>query len=183
MIKACSHEIKNDIRNLSYEELIAYLGALGEPSFRATQIFSWLYQKGVVSFKEMVNLPSVVINKLDADFAIVQPVVVNTYSSVDGTMKVAFQLHDQQVIETVLIPTQTRATVCVSTQAGCKFGCRFCASGIGGWKRNLTPAEILDQIVYVKNYARDKDQPLTHIVFMGVGEPMTSVWRDRSWSI
>jgi 23S rRNA (adenine2503-C2)-methyltransferase len=118
----------------------------------------------------MTNLSSAIKNKLAADFSLLTQTVLKKQVSSDGTTKVLFELHDKERIETVLIPTVTRATVCVSTQAGCKFGCRFCASGIGGWKRNLDCAEIMDQILYMKKIAHKK--PLSHVVFMGVGEPL-----------
>ena len=92
--------------------------------------------------------------------------------SVDKTTKFLFTLDDGEKIETVLIPTKTRTTVCVSTQAGCKFACRFCASGVGGWNRNLSTAEIITQVLHVKEEAEKHNHPLSHIVFMGIGEPM-----------
>ena len=158
---------KTDIRNLSYEELVSYIESIGEKKFRADQIFDWLYQKNVDSFDGMKNLSKALKEKLEADFTFTSLKVVKELKSEDGTYKALFELSDNEMIETVLIPTKTRATVCVSTQAGCKFGCRFCASGIGGWRRNLEVFEILAQILHMK-----KHQDVTHIVFMGVGEPM-----------
>jgi len=161
---------KPDIRNHSFEELTSYLISLTEAPFRASQIFEWIYQKQIQDFDRMTNLSSALKNKLKMDFAFSNPTVLKRQVSSDGTIKVLFELHDKEQIETVLIPTSTRATLCISTQAGCKFGCRFCASGIGGWKRNLDCAEILDQILYMKKICRTK--PLSHVVFMGVGEPL-----------
>jgi len=161
---------KPDIRDYSFEELAAYLQSIGEPAFRATQIFEWIYQRGIFNFDKMSNLSIELRGQLNKKFTFTQPLVVQKGVSTDGTTKILFELHDKEKIETVLIPTPTRATVCVSTQAGCKFGCRFCASGIGGWKRNLTSSEILNQILYMKALAGKK--PLSHIVFMGVGEPL-----------
>lgn len=161
---------KSDIRNLSFEELTAYLESIGEKSFRARQIFDWIYKKGAGDFSAMKNLPQPLKEHLQNDFVFEPAVVIQSLASEDKTRKFLFDLHDKEKVETVLIPTADRATVCVSTQAGCKFGCRFCASGIGGWTRNLTPAEILGQILHAKQAA--EGQPLSHIVFMGTGEPL-----------
>jgi len=189
---------KQDIRELSFEELTQYLQSIHEKPFRANQIFDWMYQKGVWSFDDMRNVSAGLRQKLKENFALSRQRVVQKQVSEDGTTKFLFDLHDRQKVETVLIPASTRTTVCVSTQAGCKFGCRFCASGIGGWVRNLSCSEIVTQILHVKEEAqrsvesiesvgsiestprhngrkRLNDQPmkpLSHIVFMGVGEPL-----------
>lgn len=161
---------KRDMLDLSYEDLTAYLKSVGESPFRSSQIFEWIYQKQVQSFDKMSNLPSRLRGRMKNDFIFYEPRILQKKISSDGTLKVLFELHDQKKIETVLIPTLTRATVCVSTQAGCKFGCRFCASGIGGWERNLSCGEILSQVLYMKKIAQKR--PLSHIVFMGMGEPL-----------
>ena len=161
---------KPDIRDQSFEELIAYMKSLGEAPFHASQIFEWIYQKQVQDFNRMTNLSKALKARLKKEFTFSNQAVLEKQVSSDGTIKVLFELYDKEKVETVLIPTSKRATVCISTQAGCKFGCRFCASGIGGWKRNLDCAEILDQILYMKKIAKGK--PLSHIVFMGVGEPL-----------
>ncbi len=164
-------KIKRDILDLSYEELAAYLKSAGETRFRASQVFEWIYQKQVRSFDEMSNLSSGLRAQLSRQFTMVNNVETRQcLVSTDGTTKFLFTLADGEEIETVLIPTAARVTLCVSTQAGCKFGCRFCASGIGGWKRNLSCAEILSQILYMKKAVGDRR--LSHIVFMGVGEPL-----------
>lgn len=161
---------KSDIRDLSFEELTSYVKSIKEAPFRATQIFEWIYQKKIHNFDQMTNLSSVFKERLKKDYTFSKQTILQKDISSDGTTKVLFELNDKEKIETVLIPTATRATVCVSTQAGCKFACRFCASGIGGWKRNLSCAEILEQVLYMKGIAKKK--PLSHIVFMGVGEPL-----------
>lgn len=161
-----------DIRNLSLTELERDLSLWEEKPFRATQIFEWLYQKNVWSFDEMKNLSKNLRNQLSSRYVLKPHVVEEKYISKDGTTKFLFDLDDYEKIETVLIPVKTRTTVCVSTQAGCKFGCKFCASGVGGWKRNLTTAEIVTQILHVKEEAHKHPNPLSHIVFMGVGEPL-----------
>ncbi len=161
---------KSDIRNLSFEELTRYLESIGEKSFRATQIFEWIYQKGVWSFDEMRTLPAPLRQRLTQDFDLKPFKIVQKQVAKDGTTKFLFELDDREKVETVLIPTATRTTVCISTQAGCKFGCRFCASGIGGWVRNLSCAEILAEILHVKEESLKHKKPLSHIVCMGMGE-------------
>lgn len=161
-----------DIRSLSFEDLSERLQLMGEKSFRATQLFEWIYQKNAWSFADMKNISKTLQDKLTQEFDFHPLQISKKEISEDGTTKFLFELSDGQMIETVLIPTKTRTTVCVSTQAGCKFGCRFCASGVGGWKRNLTCAEIIAQVLHVKEEALQHQNPLSHIVFMGVGEPM-----------
>jgi len=161
---------KPDIRDQTFDELTVYIRSLGEAPFRVSQIFEWIYQKQALNFDQMTNLSSALKGRLKKDFDFLDQTVLKKDVSTDGTTKILFELHDKEKIETVLIPTPKRATVCVSTQAGCKFGCRFCASGIGGWRRNLDCAEILDQILTMKRIAKKK--PISHIVFMGVGEPL-----------
>jgi len=162
--------MKPDIRDLSLEELTQYVISVGEKPFRTTQIFEWIYQKGAVRFDEMSNLSKDFREQLQRDFIFPLQVITAKQVSQDGTTKFLFDLHDHEKIETVLIPTKTRTTVCVSSQAGCKFGCRFCASGIGGWVRNLSVAEIVAEVLYTKEVAKQFDHPLSHIVFMGTGE-------------
>jgi 23S rRNA (adenine2503-C2)-methyltransferase len=164
--------MKQDIRNLSHSELCQWMESTGELSFRADQIFEWIYQKNVWSFDQMKNLPQSLRERLTEAFILKPNTIAKKEVSSDGTTKFLFDLGDHQKIETVLIPKAKRTTVCVSTQAGCKFGCRFCASGIGGWVRNLSTAEILTQVLHVKEESQKPACPLSHIVFMGVGEPL-----------
>ena len=165
-----------DIRNLSFEELVQYFNSIGQKSFRAIQIFKWIYHRGVTSFDKMKNLPKDLRTQISQQLTLNLLKISTKQISEDGTVKFLFELDDREKIETVLIPTKTRNTICVSTQVGCKFGCAFCASGIDGWKRNLSTAEILAQILWVKNYVGAQDfeplQRISHIVFMGVGEPL-----------
>jgi 23S rRNA (adenine2503-C2)-methyltransferase len=160
-----------DIRDLSLEELAAYLKSVGAEPFRARQIFQWIYQKGAWGFDVMTNIPKGLRDRLEV-FILKPNEIVQKVVSQDGTTKFLFDLHDHEKIESVLIPIPTRTTACISTQAGCKFGCKFCASGIGGWSRNLTCAEIVTQVLYVKQEALKHKRPLTNIVFMGTGEPL-----------
>ena len=163
---------KQDIRDFSYEEFTAYLHRIGEKPFRATQIFEWIYQKGVWSFDGMINLPKPLREQLKQDFILAPLAIAQKDVSKEGTTKFLFDLADHEKIESVLIPTATRTTACISTQAGCKFGCKFCASGIGGWSRHLSCAEIVSQVLHVKEEALKHKRPLSNIVFMGTGEPL-----------
>ena len=138
------------ITNFNKQTLQETFVSLGLKSYAGPQVFQWLYQSKVSSFEEMTNLSAALREKLKKDFSFDAAKVVREDVSEDTTRKALFELNDNEKIETVLIPTDTRATVCVSTQAGCKFGCRFCASGIGGWNRNLRSSEILGQILYMK---------------------------------
>ena len=144
-----------------------------EPAFRARQIHAWLWQKSVKSFDEMTNLSVGLRAKLNEQFDI-RPVQVHKEQiSRDGTVKSAFRLHDGHLIEGVLIPTDDRATACVSSQVGCSLTCKFCATGYMKRERNLDPPEIYDQVVLINQQAlRTLGRPLTNIVFMGMGEPL-----------
>lgn len=166
---------KTDIRLCSLEELSQYLTGLGEPKFRAKQIYEWLWQKGVHQFEAMTNLPKPLREKLETNFAI-RPIQTDTVQkSIDGTIKNRFRLYDGYMIETVLIPvpSENRYTVCVSSQVGCSLTCKFCATGQMGRKRNLDPAEIYDQVLLVNRQTLEiYGHHLTNIVFMGMGEPL-----------
>ncbi len=162
---------KRDIRDFSYEELEHFLSSLGEKPFRAKQIYEWIYQKNAWGYEAMTNLPQSLREKLSHELILKPHMIARKDIAKDGTTKFLFDLDDKEKIETVLIPSKTRTTVCVSSQAGCKFGCKFCASGIGGWIRNLTCAEIVTQLLHVKEEALKHKNPLSHIVFMGIGEP------------
>ena len=157
------------ILDFSYEEFCSYIESIGEKSFRSHQIFNWIYQKSILDFSQMKNLSADLRRHLKEEFLF--PVVNCLGLSEDdsGTKKFLFELFDGQKIETVLIPAGKRLTVCVSSQAGCKFDCKFCASGIGGWVRNLSCGEILMQILQAQIQAERK---ITHVVFMGTGEPL-----------
>lgn len=153
-----------DIKNLNLGELEEFLG---EPKFHARQIFSWIYKKHADSFSKMSDLSQALRKKLEDDFSFASLELSKTLESCDGTKKFLFRLNDGNFIESVIIPAEERFTGCISTQAGCKFACRFCASGSAGFKRNLSCAEIIEQVLFL-----DKKQKLTHIVFMGTGEPL-----------
>ncbi len=164
---------KTDIRTLTKEQLIAQLETLGEKPFRAKQIYEWLWKKSAVDFDEMTNLSKGLREKLKEHFIILPISAYKVQKSNDGTIKSAFQLHDKHLIEGVLIPTEDRATACVSSQVGCSLTCSFCATGFLKRERNLTAAEIYDQVVLINQQANDSiGRNLSNIVFMGMGEPL-----------
>jgi len=161
--------VKKFIGDLSLEELRQTIEALGEPAYRARQVMKWVYQKGITNWAEASDLPISLRQELENRF-LLRPLELETcYESHDGTIKYLFRLHDGQFIETVVIPSGTRRTLCLSTQVGCKFGCVFCASGLPGFIRHLTPAEIVGQILFLRH---DLELALTNFVFMGMGEPL-----------
>ena len=158
-----------DIRDLTLDELRAELEAMGEKPFRAVQIFDWLYKKRAAKFEDFTSLSKPLREKLAGRFAFAALEPVDKRSSPDGTTRFLFRLADGEHIESVLIPAGRRLTVCLSTQVGCKFACAFCASGRHGFKRDLTPAEIIGQVLTLES-ALGRD--LTNYVFMGMGEPL-----------
>jgi 23S rRNA (adenine2503-C2)-methyltransferase len=164
---------KEKIKNLSAAELLERVGELGEPRFRARQISEWLYQKNASSFEEMSNLSKTLRDKLDKKFDIDSVKLSKEEKSKDYTRKFVFELADGERIECVLIPFEDRLTLCVSSQAGCKLGCKFCLTGSGGFSRNLETGEIVDQIVAIRRMLA-ADQRLTNLVFMGMGEPFNN---------
>jgi 23S rRNA (adenine2503-C2)-methyltransferase len=169
---------KEDIKSLSREELVSRFAALGQPVYRADQVLQWIYQKQADSFEQMSNLPAALREKLAASFDLNAVHALKTRNATDTTEKLLFQLRDHSLIETVLIPatpgltsSSDRHTVCVSTQVGCAFACKFCASGLDGVKRNLTAAEIVDQVLQVQKLSGEK---VSNIVVMGMGEPLAN---------
>lgn len=166
-------ETKIDIRALSLEELIKELVAFNEKSFRAKQIYEWLWKKSARSFDEMTNLSLALRNQLKEHFTINAIAVDTTQTSSDRTIKSGFRLHDNHVIEGVLIPTETRMTACVSSQVGCSLTCKFCATGKLDRIRNLNADEIYDQVAIIRKQSEDNyNIPLSNIVYMGMGEPL-----------
>ena len=158
-----------DIRDLGLDELKVELEAMGEPAFRAIQIFTWLYKKGASGFAEFTSLSKPLREKLARRFTIGALELADRRDSGDGTVKLLFRLHDGAFIETVLIPAGRRLTVCLSTQVGCKFACAFCASGLHGFNRNLASSEITGQVLYLQHALGLEP---TNFVFMGMGEPL-----------
>ena len=161
---------KEDILSLSAEELADELEALGEKKFRAGQIFEWLHVKRAVSFDEMTNISLPLRTKLSDKFYINRLNIVRKLeSSIDNTVKYLYELSDGNHIETVLMDYKHGNSLCISTQVGCKMGCRFCASTIAGFKRNLLPSEMLEQIYEAE---RDSGRKVESLVLMGIGEPL-----------
>ena len=158
-----------DLKSMIPEELEAYFKTLGQPKFRAMQVFRWLHQ-GAESFDEMTNLPKALREKLKADCVLTVPKVERRQvSRLDGTIKYLWRLGDGNCVETVLMRYKHGNTVCVSSQVGCNMGCVFCASTLGGKVRDLTPAEILDQVIFTE---KDSGEAVSNIVMMGIGEPL-----------
>lgn len=166
---------KRDLRLLSFEELQNLVVAIGEPKFRAKQIYEWLWKKGAHSIDVMTNLSLSLRQKLNEQVEIKPIFADKVQKSNDGTIKTRFRLHDGYLIESVLIPvpSENRYTVCVSSQVGCSLTCSFCATGRMPRKRNLDPAEIYDQVFLVNQQSLEHfNYPLTNIVYMGMGEPL-----------
>ncbi len=164
---------KKDIRALTKEQLRDFFIGQGDKAFRGNQVYEWLWQKGAHSFEVMTNLSKTTRELLEANFVINHIKVDLMQRSADGTIKNAVRLHDDLVVESVLIPTKTRTTACVSSQVGCSLDCRFCATSRLKRMRNLNPDEIYDQVVAIDNESRLYfDRPLSNIVFMGMGEPL-----------
>mgnify|MGYP001006513238 CR=1 FL=1 len=164
-------ENKPFIYDYTFEQLQDWLKAQGEPSFRAGQIFDWLYVKRVASFGEMTNLPKTLRDRLEDTFRFVTLSEITRLTSKDGTVKFLFGLHDQHAIETVIMRHNYGNSVCVTTQVGCRIGCTFCASTLGGLKRNLTPGEIVAQVVHAQKLLDPENERVSSIVIMGSGEP------------
>ncbi len=159
-----------DIKSMYFDELSASLKEFGLPAFRAKQVWQWLHQKGVGSFDEMTNLSKSLRDSLTKEYVIKScEVERKSVSALDGTVKYLFRLYDGEFIESVLMKYKYGYSLCVSTQVGCRMNCAFCATGVGGFIRNLSAAEILSQIHAAQN---DMDIKVSHIVLMGMGEPM-----------
>ncbi|MDD3982521.1 MAG: 23S rRNA (adenine(2503)-C(2))-methyltransferase RlmN [Candidatus Omnitrophota bacterium] len=160
-----------DIKELSLEELKERFNAAGIRPFHAEQVFAWIYRKMAGTFRDMSDLPASLREYLSSDFSIYNSVVAHRLVSRDGTVKLLSELADGNMIESVLIPTERRMTGCISVQAGCGLRCAFCASGALGLERNLNCGEILEQVCRLQKEAGGR---LTHLVFMGTGEPFNN---------
>jgi len=195
--------MKPNVKDLSKEQFTSHLKERGQHSYRAAQVWQWLYQKRAVSFDEMSNLSGALRRQLAEDFSISRPRIARQSESRDGTVKFLFELADGETIESVLIPEMHRLTLCISTQAGCGFGCAFCATALMGLKRNLRASEIVDQVLEVSRMidphpslsleGRGQEERslegrgqgrgisfgagerrITHVVLMGMGEPLAN---------
>lgn len=158
-----------NLKSLTQPELAAILKELGQPAFRAKQVYTWLH-KGVRSYEEMTNLPKSLRDRLAESYPIHAPQVLRKQESQrDGTIKYLWELSDGNCVETVLMRYHYGNTVCISTEVGCRMGCAFCASTLGGLVRRLEPFEMLDQVLFTQV---DSGLPISHIVLMGIGEPL-----------
>ncbi len=165
--------MKQDVRALSLDELRAFFVQQGEKPFRGNQVYQWLWQKGIHDFEGMTNLSVNIRMLLEAHFSINHIAIDTQQKSKDGTLKNAVRLHDGLIVESVLIPTTTRSTACVSSQVGCSLDCTFCATARLKRMRNLNPDEIYDQVMAMDQQSRMYfNRPLSNIVFMGMGEPL-----------
>ena len=160
---------RKDIKSMTIEELKVLMGELGEKPFRAKQVYGWFHEKLVSSYDEMTNLPKSLREKLSAYPINPLKAVDVQVSRLDGTRKYLFRLSDGNVIESVLMRYKHGNSVCISSQVGCRMGCRFCASAIGGLTRNLTAGEMLDQIYRIQVLTGER---VSNVVVMGTGEPL-----------
>lgn len=161
---------KRDLKSMNFEQVKEVMEELGEKAFRAKQIYEWMHTKLVDSFDEMTNLSKALRDKLSENFELTSLRVVDKRESAkDGTCKFLFELSDNRVIESVLMKYKHGNSVCISSQVGCRMGCRFCASTLGGLERNLTPAEMLDQIYKIQKMSGER---VSNVVLMGTGEPL-----------
>ena len=160
-----------DLKSMTLPELQDLMKERGEPAFRGKQVFSWL-SRGAASFDEMSNLPQVLRERLKVDCRLFAPQAIRKQQAKDGTIKYLWQLEDGNCIESVLMRYHHGNTVCISSQVGCRMGCAFCASTIAGKVRDLTPGELLDQVIYTQ---KDSGLPISNIVLMGIGEPMDNL--------
>lgn len=164
---------KKDIRSLSKEQLRDFFVSQGDKPFRGNQVYEWLWSKGAHSFEDMSNLAKTTRQMLEDHFVINHIRVDNMQISSDGTIKNGVKLHDGLIVESVLIPTESRTTACVSSQVGCSLDCEFCATARLKRMRNLNPDEIYDQVLTIDQQSRQNHgRPLSNIVFMGMGEPL-----------
>ena len=161
-----------NLKSMTQSEIAAVLKGLGQPAFRAKQVYTWLH-KGARSYEEMTNIPKTLRDALAADYPICAPKVVRKQESKkDGTIKYLWELSDGNCVETVLMRYHYGNTVCISSEVGCKMGCAFCASTLGGLVRKLEPYEMLDQVLFTQI---DSGLPISHIVLMGIGEPLDNM--------
>ena len=161
--------MKKDILSMLPEEIEADFASMGEQKYRAGQVFGWL-MRGVRSFEDMSDLPKSLREKLNENYCIHAPKVLRKQESkLDGTIKYLWELHDGNAVETVVMNYKYGSTVCISSQVGCRQGCAFCASTIGGLVRSLEPSEMLDEVMYSQ---LDSGRKISHIVLMGIGEPL-----------
>jgi 23S rRNA (adenine2503-C2)-methyltransferase len=165
-----------NLLNFDLQGLVAFCEGLGEKRFRATQLFRWIHQRGASDFDQMTDLAKSLREKLKGHAHIEALPVISQHESKDGTIKWLFDVGDGNAVESVFIPEDDRGTLCVSSQAGCAVGCRFCSTGHQGFSRNLTTGEIMAQLWFAEHFLRKhlnkEDRVITNVVMMGMGEPM-----------
>jgi len=167
---------QTDLKNLTQQALVEYAESLGQPAFRGRQILAWIYKPGITNFEQMTDLAKEFRSILAVHAFMSRFTNPITEISHDGAVKFGFRLEDGFTIESVLIPEEDRNTICVSSQAGCAMGCRFCLTGAMGFTRNLNCSEIVNQVCAVRDWMRDNNRgKLTNIVFMGMGEPLANL--------
>lgn len=164
---------KTDLLCMTLEQLTAFVSTLGLKAFRGGQIFQWIYRHGKTSFQEMTNIAGTDQQVLEESSAMEIPELAERLTAADGTEKYLYRMGDGLCVEGVLIPESKRVTLCISTQAGCAMGCEFCLTTQGGLYRNLTTGEIVGQVLLVRQLLGES-QPLTHLVLMGMGEPLAN---------
>ena len=165
--------MKEDIKSMTLEELTQAMKELGQPAFRGRQVFSWLHGRGAGSFGEMTDLSKALRERLEERYYInTLRVARRQVSRLDGTVKYLWELMDGNCIESVLMQYHHGNTVCISSQVGCRMGCAFCASTVGGKVRDLRPSELIDQVLFTQ---RDSGKPVSNIVLMGIGEPLDNL--------
>ncbi len=161
--------VKKDIKSLDFDELKEFIESTGEKAFRAKQVYEWMHQKLVQSFDDMSNIPKSLRGRLSEECFIESTRITGKQVSKDGTAKFLMELHDGNKVESVLMKYRHGNSVCISTQAGCRMGCRFCASTVGGLIRNLTPSEMLGQVYEIQ---RTTGERVSNVILMGIGEPL-----------
>ncbi len=173
-----------DFKDLTLKELTEVVAKLGKPQYTAKNLFRWVYKRRVEDYSLMSDISKELREYLLSNYLIQVPKIVHTERSKDGTVKFLLELSDEQTIESVLIPKEDRTTICVSTQVGCKMGCKFCCTAAQGFMRSLNPSEIVNQVVVVNDFARKElkyqvddsgIRAITNIVFMGMGEPLDNL--------
>lgn len=169
-----SQHTTRHLLDLDADGIARWVADAGEPVYRAKQLLQWVYDRGVSSFDEMTNLSASLRVRLSSQFVIYTSEISRRAESRDGTVKLLLRWPDGATSECVLIPSESRRTACISSQVGCPAGCRFCASGIGGLERQLTTGEIVEQAMRVSAEARAGGERLSHVVFMGIGEPLAN---------
>lgn len=166
---------RTDLKNLTQDKLVQFVESLGQPAFRGRQILAWIYRPGITEFEQMSDLAKqfrAILTKTASMSRFEEAMIEH---SRDGAVKFGFRLEDEQIIESVMIPEEDRNTLCVSSQVGCAMGCTFCCTGRMGFRRNLSTAEIINQVCAVRDWCLEQNQaPPTNIVFMGMGEPLAN---------